>query len=305
MPFADLPDDQHLLPRLAAGLRVVPRGRHHLQVGLYDERRVVLPRTGDVEHTLTLLLRGSPVSEDPTTRAVLAQLADHACLTWEPRAPATRPTVAVFGSAAIPGLPDLATLLAGSAVEVTTDADADVVVVLGTGELDRERLDPLVRSRTSHVVVRLVDGGAVLGPFVVPGTSPCLRCIDAHLSLRDPDHTAVTTRYARATGRARPDGVPDLDHSLALVALAWVARDVLAHLAGQQPSTWSRTLHLGATPARPSEHLWLRHPLCGCCWSALADPPASEEEHPSRPGTGHAPARARTNRARPSGTMEA
>ena len=159
MPFADLPDDQHLTPRLAAGLRVVPRGRHHLQVGLYDERRVVLRRTGDVEHTLTLLLRGSPVGEDPTTRAVLDQLADHGCLTREPRAPATRSTVAVIGCPAVPGPPDLATLLAGAGVEVTTAPDADVVVVLSTGELDRERLDPLVR--------RLLRLGLPMGPNVL------------------------------------------------------------------------------------------------------------------------------------------
>lgn len=302
MPFSDLPDDHHLLPRqaarpaagqdarpaarLSAGLRVVSRGRHHLQVGLYDERRVVLPRTGTVEQTLSLLLGRRPVGEDPKTRAVLDQLDTHGCLTWERPTPATRPAVAVLGEPTSPELCGLTALLAAAGVAVTSTPEpilaADVVVVVSIGELDRERLDPLVRSRTSHVVVRLVDGGAVLGPFVVPGTSACLRCIDVHQSLRDPDHVAVTTRYVHASARNRPDGIPDLDPALVSVALAWVARDVVAHLAGQQPSTWSRTLHLGASPAQRTEHLWLRHPLCGCSWSATSVPSRNEDggSHP-------------------------
>ena len=99
-----------------------------------------------------------------------------------------------------------------------------------------------------------------------PGVTACLRCIDAHQSVRDPDHVAVTARYVRATARVRPDGVPDIDPALAALALAWAARDVVAHLDGREPSTWSRTLVLSAEPARRDEHEWRRHPQCGCCW---------------------------------------
>jgi bacteriocin biosynthesis cyclodehydratase domain-containing protein len=124
-----------------------------------------------------------------------------------------------------------------------------------------------------HLVVRLVDGGALLGPFVVPGETACLRCIDAHESVRDPDHVAVTTRYAQASGSPRGDGVPDLDPALASIALAWAVRDVTAHLDGHEPSTWSRTLHLRPDPTRREEQAWPRHPHCGCSWAA--DDPAS------------------------------
>jgi hypothetical protein len=177
--------------------------------------------------------------------------------------------VAVLGRFDVPGLPDLPALLAARGVSLTASADeAEVVIVLSAGELDRDRLDPLIRTRTSHVVVRLVDGGAVLGPFVVPGTTACLRCIDAHRCVRDPDHVAVTARYIRATERPRPDGVPDLDPALASLALAWAVRDVVAHLDGGEPSTWSRTLFLPAEPASRIEREWRRHPQCGCSWSA-------------------------------------
>jgi bacteriocin biosynthesis cyclodehydratase domain-containing protein len=139
------------------------------------------------------------------------------------------------------------------------------VMALGVGELQRERLDPLLRRRTSHVAVRLVDGGAVIGPFVVPGKTACVRCIDAHQSLVDPDHVAVTTRYVAATARPRPDGTPDIvDPALATIALAWAVRDVVAYLDDARPSTWSRTLLLNPDPTQSREDTWLRHPMCAC-----------------------------------------
>ncbi len=78
----------------------------------------------------------------------------------------------------------------------------------------------------------------------------------------------MTTRYVEATARARPDGVSDLvDPALAAIALAWAVRDVVVHLDGGQPSTWSRTLLLGPDPTQRREDAWLRHPMCACCFA--------------------------------------
>lgn len=253
-------------PHLAPGLRVVARGHHHVQVGLYEDRRVLLPRTASVDRALDLLLGRAVGDEDPAVMEVLGQLDRHGCLVWD-RPRQTR--VAVVGGFDLPGLPDAEALLEAAGLTLTASTrSAEVVLVQSAGELDRQLLDPLTRDRTSHVVLRLVDGGAVLGPFVVPGATACLRCIDAHRCAGDPDHVAVTARYARATGQPRADGVPDLDPVLAALALAWAVRDVVAHLDGREPSTWSRTLFLAADPARRSEQQWLRHPQCGCCWGA-------------------------------------
>ena len=273
-------DPWQVRPRLAPGLRVVRRGLDHLQIGLYDGRRVLLPRTASVEQTLGLLLGHGPLDEDQADLALLDRLDQHGCLARDsPAAGVAHPSVAVLGELRSWGIPDVHEQLGAAGVVVTpSPTHADVVLVLSPGELDRDRVDPLVRSRTSHLVVRLVDGGAVLGPFVVPGTTACLRCIDAHLSVPDPDHVAVTTRYVRATARARPDGTPDLEPTLTSLAVLWAVRDVAAHVRGQQPSTWSRTLHLGPEPASRTERTWARHPQCGCSWpvdlptSGRADP---------------------------------
>jgi hypothetical protein len=82
---------------------------------------------------------------------------------------------------------------------------------------------------------------------------------------------AVTSRYVQASAQARADGAPDVtDPVLAAVALAWAVRDVVAHLDGRRPSTWSRTLFLDPEPSHRREEDWTRHPECGCCWSAHA-----------------------------------
>jgi hypothetical protein len=277
MPLPRLGSVRLASARLAPGLRVVRRGRDHLQIGLYDGRRALLPRTEAVDEALTLLLEHRAVEPDAAAAAVLDQLEQRGCLARE-RADLARHRVAVLGRLDVPGLLDVHGLL--DAVGVTTTAsvdEADVVIVLSAGELDRDRVDPLIRRRTNHVIARLVDGGALLGPFVVPGATACLRCIDAHRSVHDPDHVAVTARYVRATARSRPDGVPDLEPALAAVALAWVVRDVVAHLTGWEPSTWSRTIELSPDPTRRDEREWLRHPSCGCCWTPDALPSGTIE----------------------------
>ena len=264
-------------PQLAPGLRVVRRGLDRLQVGLYDGRRVVLPRSEVVLRTLALLLERQPIEENPAIAWVIEQLDQHGCLVRGTGSGRAGIKVAVLGRISGPGVPDIEKLLGAAGVVITPEpGDADVVVAVGLGELPRERLDPLLRSSTSHVVVRLVDGGAVIGPFVVPGKTACLRCIDAHQSVLDPHHVAVTTRYVEATARARPDGLSDLvDPALAAIALAWAVRDVVVHLDGGQPSTWSRTLFLRPDPTQRREDRWMRHPLCACCWAEDALPSAS------------------------------
>ncbi|SDT08645.1 hypothetical protein SAMN04488570_3488 [Nocardioides scoriae] len=253
---------------LAPGLRVVRRGRSQLQVGLDPDRRVVLPRTPGVQDVLRRLAERRPLAPGPTTERVLERLRERDCLR-----PAASPAVAEV--ALLADLPDggrlLDDLVAGSAsLRVTAwPHEADVVVVVAAGELDRAVLDPLVRASRPHLVLRLLDGGAVLGPFVDPGRTACLRCVDAHRTLADPDHPAVTDRYVEAGTRPRPDAADDLvDRPLLALVSAWAVRDVVAHAAGREPSSWSteRWWHPGST--EPEVRPWSRHPACGCAWSA-------------------------------------
>lgn len=142
-----------------------------------------------------------------------------------------------------------------------------VGLLAGVGEPDRELADPWTQAGTPYVVVRLTEGRAVVGPFVVPGETACLRCVDAHHTDADPAWPLLVHQYARATCAPRADGLPEpVDPSLVLLAAAWATRDLASHAEGLRPSTWSTTVTLDAALTSVESRCWLRHPECGCSW---------------------------------------
>lgn len=143
-----------------------------------------------------------------------------------------------------------------------------VGVLLGVGEPDRELADTWMREQTPFVSVRLTEGRAVVGPFVVPGRTACLRCVDAHHTDADREWPLLVRQYAAAASRDRADGAPEpVDPSLAALAVAWAARDLTSYVDGRRPSTWSATLVFDHDLATVETRAWLRHPDCGCGWA--------------------------------------
>ena len=276
-------------PVLAPGLRVLRRSRGELQVGLRPEVR--LPDTEPVRRTLGHLVRGEAVPDDPATRDVLAALApvlvDGSALLDPHVAPADVAAVAARDPSGYrarlaarrhalvsvrgrwPGV-DPADLLGAAGLRVTDSlhAGATVVLVLWHGEIDRAELDGLVRDRTPYLLLRTLEGAVVLGPFVDPGRTACLRCIDAHRALDDPRAATLAARHASAR-TDRQDGVAEpVDAALATLAVAWAGRDLVTHAEGDRPSSWSSTVRLAPALASVTQAEWLRHPACGCSWLA-------------------------------------
>lgn len=152
------------------------------------------------------------------------------------------------------------------------EADPTAVLVLSDGEPDRDRLDRLVADRVPHLVVRLVDGVVTLGPFVVPGQTACLRCVDLHLAADDPLWPALVAQHAAAPHLAGQAGWPEpRDLPLVTLATAWAVRDLCTHAEGDRPPTWSATVRLEAGLAGLTDVQWLRHPACACFWLADFD----------------------------------
>ena len=273
-------------PVLAPGLRVLPWSREELQIGLRPALR--LPTTEPVRRTLGHLLRGEALPADEAAAEVVTALrpvlVDGATLLApdlsagdvaavalrdpsgypERLAARRRARIAVTGSL---GAADPRSLLAAGGVRTVDDvAQATAVLVLAVGEVDRDDLDGLVRAGVPHLPVRVVEGEAVVGPFVEPGRTACLRCLDAHAAVGEPHRATLATRHARAAAD-RQDGVAEpVDTALATLAVAWAVRDLLTHAEGDRPSTWSATLRLGPALAPVTHTEWLRHPDCGCGW---------------------------------------
>jgi len=277
-------------PVLAPGLSVLQRRGGELQIGLTERHRLRIADTPAVRRTLAVLSRGEAPRTDLETRRALAALepalrdgdtlvqpgipaAEVAAVSLlhpdsAPERLRARRTsrIAVLGDLSIDPEP----FLAGSGLGVVpADERPDVTLVLSCGPLDRELSDRLVRDRRPHLVVEAVESEIVLGPFVVPGRTACLRCLDAHQATEDPLHPALVTAPPQTERR---DGVALPVHAaMAAMALGWATADLVRYVEGDQPASWSATVTFA--PHRPAitPSPWLRHPGCGCSWAEAAE----------------------------------
>lgn len=252
---------------LRPGLHVVRRDDQHLQIGLDPPWRLVVPDQPDVQRLLDDLVAGrAPAPSTPDAHRVLLALA-RAGMLLDPSAP-DRPAPTRPGAVAVHGRGPLAAEAARGlrAARRTVAEDAGVALVLADGEPSRADVDAQVRAGRPHLVVGASAYGYTVGPFVVPGATACLRCVDAHHGEHDPRRAVVVEQLD-----GRPGG-PD-DPALRAVAAAWAVRDVLTYLSGGRPATWSATVAIGAE-LDPVRHRWARHPHCGCSWGLAAVPAA-------------------------------
>lgn len=280
------------IPHLALrpGTPVMARSADVLQVGLRDPVLRV-PDVPAVRHLLALLSRpgGAPIPDDLTApaRRVLRDLEDAGLVLTLPAGRVPEPVDVVlraqFGPdavrrracraerlVAVRADPSSALALAPLLERVglrrapASDLDAAAHLVVAAGPVDREVLDPLVRGSVPHLVVSGGAAGRRIGPFVDPGRTACLRCVDAHESLQDPRLPLLLAQAAHAAGERPPPVDPVLDQ----LVLAWAVRDLLRYVEGDEPSTWSTTVVVDPGGA-PEVTRWGRHPDCGCAWDTL------------------------------------
>jgi len=130
------------------------------------------------------------------------------------------------------------------------------VVATDAPECDRAITDTLARDDLAHLLLRGQDDGVVVGPFVRPGCSSCVRCADLHRRDRDPAWPAVLHQLSRVGGRP---GSP-----VAEWGAATTATQVLAWADGRRPETWGATLELSGRDWVTRLRTWPVHPQCGC-----------------------------------------
>jgi bacteriocin biosynthesis cyclodehydratase domain-containing protein len=292
-------------PILRPGCHVLRRGDGDLQVGLDPRRAIVLAGDAPVRESLRLLQGPADRQEyaDPAllellerhdlliderammplipdqvhdlsgrhATAALARCVGDAAPAAHRARSSTRVQATGFGHPAGRRLVEqFEELLAGVGLWAATPADPydvppRVGALLGIGEPDRDLLDAWTRARTPYVLVRMTEGRATVGPFVVPGRTACLRCVDAHCADADPAWPLLVRQYAAASAHDRADGAPEpVDPLLASVAVSWAARDLASFVDGCRPSTWSATVSFDPQLSELETRTWLRHPACGC-----------------------------------------
>ncbi len=244
---------------LQPGLHLVRRDDHHLQVGVDPPWRLVVPDQPEVRRLIDDLAAGrSPAPASPAAHRVLRELAAAGMLVEHE----AHPTGAVSVEAGSGPVSEILRLLGAAGCRRTAVEEASVALVVADGEVRREVVDDHQRAGRPHLPVAVTARGHRLGPFVVPGVTACVRCVDAHLGELDPRRALVIEQLGDRAGR--PDPV------LATMAAAWAVRDLATWLSGGRPSTWSTTVEI-ERHSGPVLREWTRHPHCGCSWQLLND----------------------------------
>lgn len=141
-------------------------------------------------------------------------------------------------------------------------SEAPAIVVLApTGCMVPPEWLRQVRNRT-HLPVTIRETTAIIGPLVVPGRTPCLRCVELLRGDRDPVWPALAAQLVGA----RPETEP-CDIALASAAASIVALHVLAWLdrrGAQPPPSVGGVLELSLSDLRLRRRTIVAHPGCGC-----------------------------------------
>ena len=149
-------------------------------------------------------------------------------------------------------------LLRDTAPDVAVDADAepDLLVLVEHGASDPVRAATLMAADVPHLAVVVREADAVVGPLVVAGAGPCLRCLDLRRAEIDAAWPAVADALSRPARDGTEPGV------LAAAAGALAAAAALAFL--DQDTRLTASYELDLADAVPRRREWAAHPSCGC-----------------------------------------
>jgi bacteriocin biosynthesis cyclodehydratase domain-containing protein len=140
-------------------------------------------------------------------------------------------------------------------------ADATVMVLASDTEMSREAADEAMRRDIPFLCVSLRDLVGVIGPFVVPGRTACLRCVDRSRSHHDRSWPTVI-----ASVEAAPLRVPAVSPALAAMTGGYAASELTLWATGYVPTCRDAVVELphGLGPVQTVSYPL--DPECGCGW---------------------------------------
>jgi hypothetical protein len=245
-----------VLPVLRDGLHVIRRDDRHLQLGLDAPDRLVLADRPGLADALSHLERRPAADLVPLLDRLVADgWVVEGARTQDP-APAPA-VVAVWADALVADRVAQTCATAG----LTRAEDAPVRLVVSVGEPRRRDSDALVRDDVPHLWLAVLPTAVRIGPFVEPGRTPCLRCVDAHLGDVDPRRATVLHQLEELPVAPRRDPDP----CLLQLGLAWAVHDLVRVLDGHRSALRSTTVTV-TRDLEVTRRDWLRHAHCGCAW---------------------------------------
>ncbi len=158
-------------------------------------------------------------------------------------------------------------LIATTQLRVCSDPlRATVSILASDTEPDRERADRAMHSGLPHLWVYVRDLVGVVGPFVTPGQSACLRCVDAARSDLDPAWPTLLQSAA-----VRPLPVAACDTVLATLVSAWATQEVTMWASDIRPQSCGHVIEVPQGCGPVESATFDLHPQCGCGWPLWRD----------------------------------
>ncbi len=149
----------------------------------------------------------------------------------------------------------------------------DLVVVIDRETADAAGAAGWMQRDQPHLGVVLRAASIVIGPLVVPGRGPCLRCVDLHHSDADPRWPAVLAQVDGSRRRSAGDRTalprPVVEEpTLSALAASLAALSALTHLdgSGRPGSARARSVQVSLPHGDVHRQDWGVHPECGCDW---------------------------------------
>lgn len=158
-------------------------------------------------------------------------------------------------------------LLDQAQLNQAADAEsADLVIVAADDEHHRGDADQPMREALPHLWVGVRDLVGVVGPFVVPGTTACIRCVDSARAELDPSWLVLVE-----SADVRRLEAPACDPLLAHLVAAWAVQEAATWASGLRPQTWDRVIEVPLGFGVVQSETFLLHPRCGCGWPTWQD----------------------------------
>ena len=282
---------------LASGLSVLARPGHCLQCGILPDHATVIPLPQRVNAGQAAIVLNQ--ARQPIPRAHLIAQLGHCGI---PRTHATGIVAELTRAGVLRLVPDAAPLLLlhtgrastdihlalqrrGVASSTVTDLSQlislarlpgpDVALLTGMVFPPPDMLLRLMEHRIPHFPCGVVDGRIIAGPLVLPGTTPCLTCVDAHYAQQD-----AAWKIIRVQATGRPQGLTsDQSAQLALFMAGLVETELnrwrlewRADPATPPPARLLRRLVLEPRDLQLNSVGFARDPACPACAVAQPEP---------------------------------
>ncbi|WP_020662286.1 TOMM precursor leader peptide-binding protein [Amycolatopsis benzoatilytica] len=151
----------------------------------------------------------------------------------------------------------------------------DLVLLTDTLVPPPEDVAKLAEAGIPHLPVQVREGTGIVGPFVEPGRSACLRCCDLHRTDSDPAWPRIATQLVGQIPR------PDLGAVQACASLAVAQAMRVLSPSETRPPAWNTTLEIDTFDGQLRRQYWEPHPECGC--GAPVPLEAEPDEAPNEP----------------------